>query len=133
MPLAAVPTRSSSFRLLGMACQYGTFVGSDCIHNRLCDAIGVRRGRDSRSINALGYSYPTGLTAAPQRHTDTPEPTLTEPNAEALRAHGHAAAQRGGLRALCCCHRVKGERRGGRGVFQDEPTGEGRRGTRWAT
>src|ERR1043166_1117537 len=42
--LVAVPTRVSSFRLLTLSCRYVTLVGSDGNNNKLCDAIGVKRG-----------------------------------------------------------------------------------------
>src|SRR5215475_11598148 len=44
MPLAAVPTRVSSFRLLELTCQKGVFVGSDCNNNALRDETRVKRG-----------------------------------------------------------------------------------------
>src|SRR5215471_5011474 len=40
----AVPTQGSSFRLLTLPCRYAILVGSDSNNNKLCDAIGVKRG-----------------------------------------------------------------------------------------
>src|SRR5690349_18524514 len=44
MPLVAVPTQVSSFRLLTLSCRYGMLCGSDCKNNTLRDVIGVKRG-----------------------------------------------------------------------------------------
>src|SRR6266481_3924660 len=44
LPLAAVPTRYSSFRLLTLSCRYGMLFGSDCNDKRLRDVTGAKRG-----------------------------------------------------------------------------------------
>ena len=44
IPLAAVPTGCSSFRLLTLAGRYGVLLGGNCNNNMLRDATGVRRG-----------------------------------------------------------------------------------------
>src|SRR5215475_3861343 len=53
MPLAAVPTRCSSFRLLALACQCWIPVGGDCKNKKLCEATGIKKGRDSRCIGEV--------------------------------------------------------------------------------
>src|SRR2546430_15566760 len=42
--LVAGPTQVSSFRLLTLRCRYVMLGGSDGNNNKLCDAIGVKRG-----------------------------------------------------------------------------------------
>jgi hypothetical protein len=92
MPLAVVPTRCSSFRLLGMACQKGTFVGSDCMHNRLCDAIGVTRGRYSRYRNSnLSVMLPQAIRP-PEGHNTR---MRVRRAAQAQARHGDAQAAPG--------------------------------------
>src|SRR5262249_28064564 len=43
LPLAAVPTRYASFRLLTLACRYGMLFGSDCNNNMLWDVTGGQK------------------------------------------------------------------------------------------
>src|SRR5262249_24233037 len=48
LPLAAVPTRCASFRLLTLVCRYGMLFGSDCNNNILWDVTGGQKRRYSR-------------------------------------------------------------------------------------
>ncbi len=60
------PHGAHLFASLEWPAQQGMFVGSDCIHNRLCDAIGARRGRYSRfmSVTFIVRASPAGCVAS---------------------------------------------------------------------